>query len=180
MNGEFETAVFGGGCFWCLEALFQRLGGVRSVTSGYAGGNEKNPTYQRVSAGFTGHAEVIQIEFDPKVITYEKLLEIFWDMHDPIQLNRQGNDYGTQYRSIILTTSEAQKISAEELKKKLNLAGKYKSPIVTEIKEMETFFPAEDYHQNYFSENKFQPYCNVVIAPKVKHFAEKYKDLLKK
>lgn len=175
-----EKAVFGGGCFWCLEALFNRLDGVISVTSGYAGGHEKNPTYQRVCAGFTGHAEVIQIEFNPSVISFEKLLEIFWEMHDPTKLNQQGADYGTQYRSIVLYTSEEQKAVAEAVKQKLDSSKQYKNPIVTEIKKLEKFYPAEEYHQNYFEENKFQPYCNIVITPKVKHFTEKYGSLFKK
>jgi peptide-methionine (S)-S-oxide reductase len=176
----YEKAVLGGGCFWCLEALFQRLDGVVSVSSGYAGGHEKNPTYKRVCAGFTGHAEVIQIEFDPSVIRYEKLLEIFWDMHDPTKLNQQGTDYGTQYRSIVIYTTEAQKLTAEKTLQTLTESKKFASPIVTEIKELETFYKAEEYHQNYFEENKYQPYCNIVIAPKVKHFTEKYGSLFKK
>jgi len=180
VDSIYEKAVFGGGCFWCLEALFHRLDGVISVTSGFAGGHEKNPTYQRVSAGFTGHAEVIQIEFDPTVISFEKLLEIFWDMHDSTKLNQQGADYGTQYRSIVLYTSEQQKITTVRAMKTLTESKKFASPIVTEIKELETFYPAEEYHQNYFEENKYQPYCNIVIAPKVKHFTERYGSLFKK
>jgi peptide-methionine (S)-S-oxide reductase len=179
IDKNYETAVYGGGCFWCLETLFQRLKGVVSVISGYAGGTEINPTYQRVCAGFTGHAEVIQIVFDPLVISYEKLLDIFWDMHDPTLVNRQGDDIGSQYRSIILYTSNQQKMTAETRKQKLDESHTYEKPIVTEIKELQEFFPAEDYHQNYFEQNKVQPYCNIVIAPKVKHFEEKYKELLK-
>ena len=176
---KIEKAVFGGGCFWCLEAMFQRLIGVRSVTSGYAGGIEINPTYQRVCAGFTRHAEVIQIEFNPTNISYQTLLEIFWDMHDPTLVNRQVNDYETQYRSIILYTTEQQKLIAETIKQNLTTSHIFKNQIVTEIKELREFYPAEDYHQNYYLENINQPYCSMVITPKIKHFLEKYKEFIK-
>lgn len=180
MNKKTEVVVLGGGCFWCLEAMFQRLAGVLSVTSGYSGGTEKNPTYQRVCAGFTGHAEVVRIEFDPTIISFEKLLEIFWDIHDPTLKNRQGNDIGSQYRSILLYTTEQQKMIAEDKKKKLDEEHIYKNPVVTEIKSLDVFYPAEDYHQMYYSENSLQPYCSVIIGPKVKYFTEKYKEWLKK
>jgi peptide-methionine (S)-S-oxide reductase len=176
MNGSTnhtETATLGGGCFWCTEAVFQMLPGVKSVTSGYAGGTKENPTYKEVCAGDTGHAEVIQIEYDPKVVSYEKLLETFWEAHDPTTLNRQGNDSGTQYRSIILYRSEAQKAAAEKSKAEAQRAlGK---PIVTEIVPLKQFYKAEGYHQDYYRDNPNQPYCRVVIRPKVEKFEKKLK-----
>jgi peptide-methionine (S)-S-oxide reductase len=168
-----ETAVFGGGCFWCVEAVFQRIPGVRSITSGYAGGHTANPTYQQVCAGDTGHAEVARIEFDPKLVSYEKLLDYFWDAHDPTTLNRQGADEGTQYRSIILYTGEAQKAAAE--KSKAAAQKRFQSPIVTEIVPLKQFYPAEDYHQNYFNRNPEAGYCRVVIRPKVEKIEKKLK-----
>ena len=160
-----ETAVLGGGCFWCSEALFRMLPGVQSVTSGYAGGTTENPTYKQVCTGATGHAEVIRIEFDPARISYEKLLETFWATHDPTTLNRQGADTGTQYMSIILHTSEEQKAAAE--RSKAAAQKDLSKPIVTEIVPLKTFYPAEDYHQDYFRANSDQPYCRMVIKPKV-------------
>ena len=168
MNGSTnhtEIATLGGGCFWCTEAVFQMLPGVKSVASGYAGGTKENPTYKDVCAGDTGHAEVIQIEYDPKVVSYEKLLETFWEAHDPTTLNRQGNDHGTQYRSIILYSSEAQRSAAEKSKAEAQKAlGK---PIVTEIVPLKKFYKAEGYHQDYYRDNSNQPYCRMIIRPNV-------------
>ena len=169
-----EIIVFGGGCFWCTEALFVRLRGVRAVTPGYAGGNIPNPTYEMVCSQNTGHVEVIQVEFDPNVLPLEKLLEVFWQTHDPTTPNRQGNDVGSQYRSVILATTDAQKMIAETAKKRLEQSGAFSSPIVTEIQPLTAFFPAEKYHQNYFENNTNQPYCQLVIAPKLKKFLKKY------
>jgi peptide-methionine (S)-S-oxide reductase len=160
-----ELATFGGGCFWCVEAVFELLEGVTSVTSGYAGGQTEHPTYKAVCAGETGHAEVVQVEFDPKRITYERLLEVFWMAHDPTTLNRQGSDVGTQYRSIILYHSEAQKTAAE--KSKAVAAKEFTRPIVTEILPLKKYYLAEGYHQDYFRLNAGQGYCQMVIAPKV-------------
>jgi peptide-methionine (S)-S-oxide reductase len=174
-----ETAIFGGGCFWCTEAIFQKLKGVQTVTSGYAGGTVANPSYERVSMGSTGHAEVIKIEFDPNIISYEDLLDIFWHVHDPTTLNKQGNDVGTQYRSIILYTSEDQRRKAERSLSKMSQSGEFSKPIVTEIKQLDTFYDAETYHKNYFENNTLQPYCQVVIAPKLAHFLEKYSSKVK-
>jgi peptide-methionine (S)-S-oxide reductase len=169
-----ELADFGGGCFWCMEAEFQRVPGVISVTSGFAGGQTENPTYKEVCTGDTGHAEVTQIEFDPQKISYEKLLKYFWDAHDPTTLNRQGADEGTQYRSIILYTSEAQKAAA--IKSKAEAQKNFKSPIVTEIVPLKKFYKAENYHQNYFNNNPDQPYCQVVIRPKLNKFEKELKN----
>ncbi len=166
-----ETATLGGGCFWCTEALFQMLPGVKSVASGYAGGTKPNPTYQDVCSGRTGHAEVIQIEFDPKAVSYEKILSTFWDAHDPTTLNQQGADHGTQYRSIILYNSEAQKGAAE--KSKAEAQKLFDKPIVTEIAPLKAFYKAEGYHQDYYRSNPNQPYCRVVIQPKVEKFEKK-------
>lgn len=168
-----ETATLGGGCFWCTEAEFQMLPGVKSVTSGFAGGTIENPTYKQVCTGETGHAEVIQVEFDPKVVSYEKILETFWEAHDPTTLNRQGNDSGTQYRSIILYHSEAQRVAAE--KSKAEAQKHFKQPIVTEIVPLKKFYKAEGYHQNYYRSNPYQPYCQLVIKPKVEKFEKKLK-----
>jgi len=168
-----ELATLGGGCFWCTEAIFQMLPGVKSVTSGYAGGTKENPTYKEVCRGDTGHAEVIQIEYDSKVVSYEKLLETFWEAHDPTTLNRQGADSGTQYRSIILYGSEAQKAAAE--KSKAEAQKQFSKPIVTEIVPLTKFYKGEDYHQDYYRANPNQPYCRVVIRPKVEKFEKKLK-----
>ena len=176
MNGSTnhtELATVGGGCFWCTEAVFQMLPGVKSVTSGYAGGTKENPTYKEVCAGNTGHAEVNQIEYDPKVISFEKLLETFWEAHDPTTLNRQGNDSGTQYRSIILYSSEAQRTVAE--KSKAEAQKDLSQPIVTEIVPLKKFYKAEGYHQDYYRDNPNQPYCRMVIRPKVEKFEKKLK-----
>ena len=160
-----ESATFGGGCFWCMEAVFERLPGVKSVASGFAGGHTANPAYEQVCAGDTGHAEVTQIEFDPAKISYEKLLDVFWQAHDPTTLNRQGADEGTQYRSIILYHSEAQKLAAE--KSKAGAQKNFKHPIVTEIMPFVKFYPAGDYHQKYYDNNSNNDYCRVVITPKL-------------
>jgi peptide-methionine (S)-S-oxide reductase len=161
-----HLATFGGGCFWCIEAVFEKLEGVKSVRSGYAGGRTENPTYQQVCTGNTGHAEVVQIDFDPAIVRYEQLLELFWEAHDPTTLNRQGADEGTQYRSIILYQDEAQKLAAE--KSKREASKRFKGPIVTEIVPATTFHPAETYHQDYFRNNPRNPYCAAVISPKLK------------
>jgi len=160
-----ELATFGGGCFWCLEAVFQKLDGVHSVASGYMGGAMKDPDYRSVCSGTTGHAEVVQVGFDPEVITFEELLQWFWRMHDPTTLNRQGNDVGTQYRSVIFYHSEAQREAAKASKTAAQAA--FPSPIVTEISAAEAFYVAEDYHQNYFNEHQEAPYCQLLIAPKL-------------
>jgi peptide-methionine (S)-S-oxide reductase len=164
-TNKTEIADLGGGCFWCMEAVFERLPGVISVTSGFAGGHTENPTYQEVCTETTGHAEVTQIEFDPAKISYDKLLEVFWQAHDPTTLNRQGADEGTSYRSIILYRDEKQKLEAE--KSKLAAQANFKNPIVTEIVPLKKFYEAEDYHQQYFDNNSSAPYCQAVIAPKL-------------
>ena len=169
-----ETAVLGGGCFWCTEAIYKRIIGVVSVKPGYAGGHSESPTYYQVCSGTTGHAEVIRVEFDPEVVAYEDLLEIFWQAHDPTTKNKQGNDIGTQYRSIILFKDITQQKLAEASLKKADTSGEFKKPIVTEIKPLDVFYEAEDYHQDYFANNPNQPYCRAVISPKVRHFFEKY------
>ena len=170
-KNKTEIADFGGGCFWCMEAVFERLPGVISVTSGFAGGTTENPTYQEVCTETTGHAEVTEIEFDPAKISYDKLLEVFWQAHDPTTLNRQGGDEGTSYRSIILYRSEKQKLEAE--KSKLAAQENFKHPIVTEIVPLKKFYKAEDYHQQYFDNNSNAPYCQVVIAPKLEKLEKK-------
>ncbi len=174
-----QTAVFGGGCFWCTEAVFSKLKGVESVTSGYAGGKIANPSYFQVSEELTGHAEVVKIEFDPTIITYNQLLDIFWHVHDPTTLNQQGADVGTQYRSIILYTSAEQQKQAEAMLAKLKETNEFRAPIVTEIKQLDTFYTAEEYHQKYYENNESQPYCEVVINPKIQKFLKKYADLVK-
>jgi peptide-methionine (S)-S-oxide reductase len=172
-TNQTEIATLGGGCFWCTEAEFQMLSGVESVTSGYAGGTKENPTYKEVCTGQTGHAEVIQIVYDPKVISYEKLLGTFWEAHDPTTLNRQGPDSGTQYRSIILYNSEAQRAAA--VKSKAEAQKHFNQPIVTEIVPLKKFYKGEDYHQDYYRANPNQPYCKAVIRPKVEKFEKKLK-----
>lgn len=178
-NRTLEVAVFGGGCFWCTEAVFERVRGVETVTSGYAGGKMVNPSYFQVSEEMTGHAEVIRLEFDPTVITYEQLLDIFWHVHDPTTLNQQGADVGTQYRSVILYTTEEQKRKAETALAALKESNEFRAPIVTEIKALDSFYTAEEYHQRYFDRNENQPYCQVVIDPKIKTLLAKYGDLVK-
>ena len=171
-----ETAVFGGGCFWCTEAIYKRVKGVEKVEPGYAGGHVDNPTYKKVCSGTTGHAEVIRITYDPKIVTFSDLIDIFWHAHDPTTLNRQGNDTGTQYRSIILYQDEEQKEIAETSLNEVDSSGMFKQPIVTTIEQLDIFYTAEDYHFDYFANNPNQPYCRAVIAPKVQHFMEGYKD----
>lgn len=169
---QTERITFGGGCFWCLEAVFQRLNGVNKVVSGYAGGQVANPTYKQVCEGTTGHAEVVQLEFDPSKVSFDKLMEVFWAAHDPTTLNRQGHDIGTQYRSILLYENDQQKAAAE--KSKAEAQKDFKDPIVTEIAPLKTFYAAEDYHQNYFNENSDKnPYCQVVIRPKLQKLLSK-------
>ena len=176
---KFETATFGAGCFWCVEAVFLQLNGVNKVISGYTGGSTKNPDYRSVCTGTTGHAEVVQIEFDPQVISFKELLEVFWHTHDPTTLNKQGNDTGTQYRSAIYYHSETQRSIAEESKVKTDKSELWNDPIVTEITPIGVFYPAEDYHQNYFELNPTQPYCQFVIHPKMKKFTKDFEDKLK-
>lgn len=176
---RMETITLGGGCFWCVEAVFQELKGVTKIVSGYAGGTVPNPTYEAVCSGRTGHAEVAQISFDPAVISLPEVLEVFWKTHDPTTLNRQGNDVGTQYRSIVLYSNEEQKQTVEAYKKKLDESGAFNRPIVTEIKPLTTFYPAEAYHQNYYRTNPNQGYCQYVIVPKLDKFRKVFKDKLK-
>lgn len=170
-TNKSETATLGGGCFWCMDAVYERLPGVISVTSGYAGGHTANPTYEQVCTGTTGHAEVTQITFDPTKISFDKLLEVFWQAHDPTTLNRQGNDEGTQYRSVIFYRDEKQKLIAE--KSKLAAQNNFSSPIVTEIVPFTKFYPAEDYHQDYYDDNPNAGYCRIVIAPKLEKLEHK-------
>lgn len=169
-NIKTDTATFGSGCFWCTEAIFQQLNGVLKVESGYSGGARPNPTYDQVSSGATGHAEVTQITYDPSVITFDDLLEVFWKTHDPTTLNRQGADVGTQYRSVIFYHNDEQKQLAESYKLTLNASGSWDNPIVTEITAFKAFYKAEDYHQNYYNNNKRAPYCTFVIGPKLEKF----------
>jgi len=177
---QIEVATLGAGCFWCVEAIFSRLDGVTKVESGYSGGTVKNPTYKEVCEGNTGHAEVIQVIFNPSKIPFSKILEVYFKTHDPTTLNRQGADIGTQYRSVIFYHSDSQKTTAEEIKKKLNNAGIWNSPIVTAIEPFVVFFKAEDYHQDYYTNNKNQPYCRMTITPKIEKFEKIFKDYMKK
>jgi peptide-methionine (S)-S-oxide reductase len=177
-NG-LELATLGGGCFWCLEAVFEQLQGVEKVVSGYAGGTVASPTYEQVCAGTTGHAEVVQLTFDPDVIAFKELLEVFFTIHDPTTLNRQGADVGTQYRSAIFYHSAGQKATAEQVIAEIDAAGIWGAPIVTEVAPLDTFYRAEDYHQEYYRRNPGQGYCRVVIAPKVAKFRQRYLDRLK-
>jgi peptide-methionine (S)-S-oxide reductase len=175
-----EVATFGGGCFWCTEAVFDDLKGVETVESGYSGGARPNPTYAQVCSGATGHAEVIQVTFDPRVISFKQILEVFFTVHDPTTLNRQGADVGTQYRSVIFYHDEEQKRIAEQLIKELDEAKVWNGAIVTELAPFEAFYVAEDYHQEYFRLNGEQPYCRMVVAPKVAKFREHYREQLKR
>lgn len=179
-SGANDTATFGAGCFWCIEAVFQDLKGVVSVTSGYSGGKIANPTYREVCSGLTGHAEAAQVVYDPSVISFDELLEVFWKTHDPTTLNRQGNDSGTQYRSAIFYHNENQKELSEKYKAELDKSGAYDKPIVTEISPLAKFYKAEDYHQQYFNNNGEESYCKFVIQPKVDKFRKVFKDKLKK
>jgi peptide-methionine (S)-S-oxide reductase len=174
-----DTATFGTGCFWCTEAVFQELKGVFKTVSGYSGGHVASPSYEEVCTGTTGHAESLQIIYDPSVITYDELLEVFWEVHDPTSLNRQGNDVGTQYRSAIFYRNEEQRKKAEHYKDELNKSGAYDKPIVTEITPFTNFYPAEDYHQDYYRTHGSQPYCYLVIRPKVEKFEKVFKNKLK-
>lgn len=178
MSDGFEKAILGGGCFWCLEAVFQKVKGVHRVVSGYAGGHVTNPTYEAVCSESTGHAEVVEITFDPKVIEYRQLLGIFFVIHDPTTLNYQGNDMGTQYRSVIYACSEEQLEIAKHMITELEQEKLFKNPIVTELMMAPIFYPAEDYHQNYYQNHPFQGYCMAVVGPKVSKFKKNFADLL--
>ena len=179
MSDKLETATLGGGCFWCVEAVYQELKGVERVVSGYAGGTVENPTYKQVCTGNTGHAEVARITYDPEIISYEDVLYVFWRTHDPTTLNRQGADVGTQYRSVILYHDEEQKAIAERSKSETDASGLWPRPIVTEIALLGKFYPAEDYHQDYYRNNRSQPYCMAVIDPKINKFRKEFGDKLK-
>ena len=179
LKSELDIATLGGGCFWCTEAIFSQLKGIEKVESGYSGGNVKNPSYEDVCTGTTGHAESIQITYDPGIITYEQLLNIFFTVHDPTTLNRQGADLGTQYRSVVFYHNIKQKVIAEKVIAKFNKSKIWNNPIVTELVPFSAFYKAEEYHQKYFQKNPNNSYCNVVIAPKVAKFREKYFKLLK-
>jgi peptide-methionine (S)-S-oxide reductase len=174
-----DIAVFAGGCFWCTEAVFDELRGVRSVVSGYAGGTTKNPTYEQVCSGSTGHAEAIKIDFDPGQISFRDLMTVFFATHDPTTLNRQGNDAGTQYRSAILYANEEQKQQADAFIKELDAAKGFKNPIVTTLEPLGEFYPAEDYHQKFFANNPYQPYCQYTIPPKLNKLHKQFSQLLK-
>ncbi|MDA0710575.1 MAG: peptide-methionine (S)-S-oxide reductase MsrA [bacterium] len=179
MSGDVELATLGAGCFWCVEAVFQDVKGVHKVVSGYTGGPGANPTYKQICTGTTGHAEVAQITIDPSVITFEDILTIFWNTHDPTTLNRQGNDAGTQYRSAIFYNDERQKEIAEKSKAETEASGLWPNPIVTEITALEMYYPAEAYHQDYFNQNPNQPYCMMVVNPKVQKFRKSFSKWLK-
>jgi peptide-methionine (S)-S-oxide reductase len=179
-NKNLETATLAGGCFWCTEAVFDDLKGVEDVVSGYSGGHAENPTYREVCDGGTGHAEVIQIRFDPNELSFNDLLKVFFTVHDPTTLNRQGNDIGSQYRSAIFYHSDEQKRAAEDVIGEITKEAVYDSPIVTEVKPFDKFYPAEDYHQEYYSNNPNQPYCTAVVAPKVAKFRQKFVNRLKR
>lgn len=181
ISGEnLESATLGGGCFWCLEAIYSEIKGVHSVTSGYSGGQIKNPTYREVTSGRTGHAEVVQLKFDPAVISYNQILEVFFHLHDPTTLNRQGADVGTQYRSVIYFHDENQEKIAREVFAEIDKSDLWKDPLVTEIASLTEFFVAEDYHQDYFANNPNQPYCTYVIGPKMQKLRTLFKDKLNK
>ncbi len=180
MQNKTEIATLGGGCFWCIEAIYERVRGVIKVTSGYSGGHVENPTYEQVSTGTTGHAEAVQIEFDPTVISYNEILDIFWQIHDPTQLNRQGNDIGPQYRSVIFYHDERQKEIALKSKAELEKENIFDKPIVTEITAFKRFYPAESYHKNYYDRNSDEPYCQLVITPKLQKFKKHFSEYLKK
>jgi peptide-methionine (S)-S-oxide reductase len=179
MTAAREVATLGGGCFWCLEAIFSELTGVEKVESGYASGSVPNPTYQDVCTGRTGHAEVVQVTFDPSIMPYQDLLRIFFTIHDPTTLNRQGADVGTNYRSIILYHNQEQKVQASEVIKEVQATGIWNAPIVTQVEPLKAFYKAEQYHQEYFKNNPNQAYCQIVIAPKVRKFREHYEKKLK-
>ncbi len=176
-NTGLQQITFGGGCFWCVESCFNMLNGVESAISGYSGGHKENPTYEEVCTGETGHAEVVQITFDPKVISYDQLLDVFFFLHDPTQMNRQGNDIGTQYRSVIYYDNQEEKNKAEAAIKNIDASGKYPNKVVTELTKFEKFWPAEQYHQGYFGANPNTPYCSAVVGPKVAKFKKHFGDL---
>ena len=176
----WEVAILGGGCFWCLEAAFEELAGVESVVSGYSGGDAPNPSYKEVCSGTTGHAEVVRVTFDPEVISYADLLRIFFTIHDPTTLNRQGGDVGTQYRSAIFTLSPEQREAAARIIEEFTERKVWKDPIVTEVAQLAEFYPAEEYHQQYFESNPNQPYCRLVIEPKIVKLRKEFRDRLKK
>ncbi len=178
-TGDTEVATFGSGCFWCTEAVFAQMKGVRTVVSGYSGGHVANPTYDQIGTGLTGHAEVVQVTFDPNVVTYAELLEVFWRSHDPTTRDRQGHDTGPQYRSAIFTHSEQQQRLAERYKLKIDAASVYARPIVTQIAPLEVFYPADSSHQNYFAENSRQPYCRTIIRPKLEKLRAVFRDRLR-
>jgi len=180
MNTNIQTATLAGGCFWCLEAVFDDVKGVHGVESGYAGGTVPNPSYRAVCNGDTGHAEVVQVRFDPNVVSYRDLLNVFFAIHDPTTLNRQGADVGTQYRSAIFYHNDDQKMIAEELIESLNAQKIWDNPIVTQLAPLDKFYMAEDYHQEYFARNPYQPYCMAVVAPKVSKFRKHFLEMLKK
>ncbi len=179
-KADSETATLGGGCFWCLEAVFEQIEGVRSVVSGYSGGKVPNPSYEQVCTGATGHAEVVQITFDPERISYRELLEVFFTIHDPTTLNRQGADVGTQYRSVIFYHTPEQEKIAREVIRELEASGTWENPIITAIEEFREFYPAEDYHQGYYQRNQRLPYCQAVITPKLAKLRQKWLDRLKR
>ena len=174
-----ESVILGGGCFWCLEAVFDRMAGVKSVESGYMGGKLDNPTYRQVCSGATGHVEVVRVTFDTSELSFRDILEVFFAIHDPTTLNRQGNDVGTQYRSVIFYTSDEQRAIAEQMISELNAAHTWPNPIVTTVEPATKFFMAEDYHQEYYANNSSQPYCQFVVAPKVKKFQQKFAEKMK-
>ena len=178
--GKKDTATFGTGCFWCTEAIFQQLNGVLKVTSGYSGGHAVNPTYKEVCSGTTGHAECLNIIYDPAIITFDELLEAFWQTHDPTTLNKQGNDVGTQYRSVVFYHNEEQKAKTEKYKAELTKSGAWSNPVVTTLEPFVKFYPAEDYHQNYYNNNTGEGYCQFVIRPKLEKFEKVFKGKLKK
>lgn len=177
-SSDTEVATLGGGCFWCIEAVFDQLNGVKKVVSGYEGGEVPNPSYQQVCTGSTGHAEVIEVHFDPDAVSFADILRVFFTVHDPTTLNRQGADVGTQYRSVIFYHSDEQKRTAEAVMAEIDAKGLYPNPIVTELAPHDTFYPAESYHQDYYQNNRAQPYCQFVIAPKVAKFRKEYVDKL--
>lgn len=177
-DNNFQLATLGGGCFWCLEAIFMEVKGIESVTSGYSGGTVKNPAYREVTTGRTGHAEVVQVKFDPEIISFKDILEIFFHLHDPTTLNRQGADVGTQYRSVIFYHDENQEETAREVFKEIDASDLWDDPLVTEISPMTAFYVAEDYHQNYFQNNPSQPYCTFVIGPKMQKLRKLFKEKL--
>ncbi|HKP13181.1 MAG TPA: peptide-methionine (S)-S-oxide reductase MsrA [Blastocatellia bacterium] len=180
VQADKEVATLAGGCFWCLEAVFKDLRGVESAVSGYSGGDVANPSYNQVCSGTTGHAEVVQVTFDPRVVTFREILEVFFTIHDPTTLNRQGADAGTQYRSAIFYHSPAQRETAEQVITELTAEGLWRDPVVTEVTPLTEFYAAEEYHQDYFERNPYQPYCMAVVAPKVSKFRKKFLDRLKK